>query len=159
MPHIYLIHSSVDRHSSCFHVLAVVNSASINIGEHVSFWSTVLSRWGFPGASTVKRLPAMQETRVRFLGQEDPLEKEMAIHSSTFAWKIPWTEEPDRLQSMGLQRVGHDWATSPHFTSLCPDICPRVGLLNHMVILFLLFWWTFILFSIVAAPIYIPKTM
>ena len=45
---------------------------------------------------------------VRFLGREDPLEKEMAIHSSTLAWKIPWTEEPDRLQSMGSQRVGHD---------------------------------------------------
>ena len=57
---------------------------------------------------TVKRLPAMQEIRVQFLGQEDPLEKEMAILSSTLAWKIPWTEEPDRLQSMGLQRVGHD---------------------------------------------------
>ena len=51
---------------------------------------------------------AMLEIRVRFLGQEDPLEKEMAIHSSTLAWKIPWTEEPDRLQSMGSQRVGHD---------------------------------------------------
>ena len=48
-------------------------------------------------AQTVKRLPAMQEIRVRFLGQEDPLEKEMAIHSSTLAWKIPWMEEPDRL--------------------------------------------------------------
>ena len=56
----------------------------------------------------VKRLPAMRETRVQSLGQEDPLEKEMAIHSSTLAWKIPWTEEPDRLQSMGFQRVGHD---------------------------------------------------
>ena len=56
----------------------------------------------------VKRLPAMQETRVRSLGQEDPLEKEMAIHSSTLAWKIPWREEPGGLQSMGLQRVGHD---------------------------------------------------
>ena len=59
-------------------------------------------------AQTVKLLPAMQETRVRFLGREDPLEKEMEIHSSTLAWKIPWTEEPDRLQSMGLQRVGHN---------------------------------------------------
>ena len=59
-------------------------------------------------AQTVKRLPAMRETEVRFLGQEDPLEKEMAIHSSTLAWKISWTEEPDRLQSMGLQRVRHD---------------------------------------------------
>ena len=52
-------------------------------------------------AQMVKRLPAMRETRVRFLGQEDPLEKEMAIHSITLAWKISWTEEPDRLQSMG----------------------------------------------------------
>ena len=56
----------------------------------------------------VKRLPAMWETWVRFLGLEDPLEKEMAIHSSTLAWKIPWTEEADRLQSMGSRRVGHD---------------------------------------------------
>ena len=59
-------------------------------------------------AQTVKHLPAMWETQVRFLGQEDPLEKEMAIHSSNLAWKIPWTEEPDRRQSMGSQKVGHD---------------------------------------------------
>ena len=59
-------------------------------------------------AQTVKRLPAMLETRVRSLGQEDLLEKEMAIHSSTIAWEIPWTEEPGRLQSMGSQRVRHD---------------------------------------------------
>ena len=55
----------------------------------------------------VKRLPAMQETWVRSLGQEDPLEKEMAIHSSSLAWKIPWMEEPGGLQSMESQRVGH----------------------------------------------------
>ena len=59
-------------------------------------------------AQTVKRLPEVQEIRVPSLGWEDPLEKEMATHSSTLAWKIPWTEEPGRLQSMGLQRVGHD---------------------------------------------------
>ena len=59
-------------------------------------------------AQTVKCLPAMQETRVRFLGQEDPPEKEMAIHSSTLAWKIPWTEERYRLQPMESKRVGHD---------------------------------------------------
>ena len=59
-------------------------------------------------AQTVKRLSTMRETWVRSLGREDPLEKEMAIHSSTLAWKIPWTEKPDRLQSMGSQRVGHD---------------------------------------------------
>ena len=59
-------------------------------------------------AQTVKRLPTMRETRVQSLGQEDPLEKEMATHSSTLAWKIPWMEEPGRLQSVGSQRVGHD---------------------------------------------------
>ena len=58
-------------------------------------------------AQRVKRLPAMQETWVRSLSQEDPLEKEMATHYSTLAWKITWTEKPGRLQSMGSQRVGH----------------------------------------------------
>ena len=59
-------------------------------------------------AQMVNHLSTMQETRVQSLGQEDPLEKEMAIHSSTLAWKIPWTEEPGRLQSMGSLRVRHD---------------------------------------------------
>ena len=59
-------------------------------------------------AQMVKHLPAMQETRVQSLGWEDPLEKEMATHSSTLPWKIPRTEEPRRFQSMGLQTVGHD---------------------------------------------------
>ena len=57
---------------------------------------------------TVKRLPTVRETWVRSLGREDPLEKEIATHASTLAWKIPWTEERSRLQSMGSQRVGHD---------------------------------------------------
>ena len=57
---------------------------------------------------TVKRLPTMRETWVQSLGGEDSLEKEMATHSNILAWKIPWTEEPGRLQSMGSQRVGHD---------------------------------------------------
>ena len=60
----------------------------------------------------VKRLPTMRETWVQCLGWEDLLEKEMAPHSSILAWKIPWTEEPIRLQSMGSQRVRHDWVTS-----------------------------------------------
>ena len=64
--------------------------------------------WASLVAQMVKHLPAMRETQVRFLGWEDPLEKEMATHSSVLAWKIPWTEEPGRLQSMGLQRVRHD---------------------------------------------------
>ena len=59
-------------------------------------------------AQMVKRLPTMRETWVRSLGWEDPLEKEMATNSSTLAWKIPWTEEPGGIQSVGLQRVGHD---------------------------------------------------
>ena len=59
-------------------------------------------------AQTVKHLPAMQETWVRSLGREDPLEEEMKTHSSILAWKIPWIEEPSRLQPMGLQRVGHN---------------------------------------------------
>ena len=59
-------------------------------------------------AQTIKHLPPMQGTRVQSLGQEDLLEKEMATHSSILAWKIPWMEEPGRLQSMGSQRVGHD---------------------------------------------------
>ena len=60
----------------------------------------------------VKRLSTMRETRVRSLGWEETLEKERAVHSSTLAWKIPWTEEPGRLQSMGSQRVRYDWGTS-----------------------------------------------
>ena len=59
-------------------------------------------------AQTVKCLPTMRETWVHSLGREDPLEKEMATHSSTLAWKILWTEYPGRLQFLGLQRVGHD---------------------------------------------------
>ena len=59
-------------------------------------------------AQTMKHLPTLWETQVRALGWEDPLEKEMATHSSTLAWKIPWTEKPGRLQSMGSQRVGND---------------------------------------------------
>ena len=65
--------------------------------------SIELSAW----ISVVKNLPAMQETQVRSLGREDPLEEERATHSSILAWEIPWTEEPGRLQSMWSQRVGH----------------------------------------------------
>ena len=57
----------------------------------------------------VENLTAIQETQVQSLGQEDPLEKRMATHSSILAWKMPWTEESGRLQSVGLQRVGHNW--------------------------------------------------
>ena len=72
------------------------------------FWDVI--RWNGTSrvAQMVKHLPTMQETWVRSLGWEDPLEKEIATHSSTLAWKIPWTEGPGRLQSMGSLRVGHD---------------------------------------------------
>ena len=60
----------------------------------------------------VKSLPAVRETQVQSLCREDPMEKEMATHSSILAWQIPWMEKPGRLQSMGLRRVGHNWATS-----------------------------------------------
>ena len=65
-------------------------------------------QWGFPGGSAIKNPPEMQETWVGSLGQEDSLEKGLATHSSTLAWRIPWTEELGRLQSMGSQRGGHD---------------------------------------------------
>ena len=66
---------------------------------------------GFPGGSVIKNPPVEQGTQVWSLGWKDPLEKEMATHSSILAWKIKWTEEPGGLQSMGSQRVGHDLAT------------------------------------------------
>ena len=64
--------------------------------------------WASLVAHSVKNLPAVQKTWVQFLGQEDPLEKEIATHSSIIAWEISWTDEPGELQSMGSQRVGHD---------------------------------------------------
>ena len=76
-------------------------------------------------AQTVKNLPAMQETCIQSLGQENPLEKGMAIHSSILAWRVPWTEEPGGLQSVGSQRVGHNWATNTftfHFHASKPEV-------------------------------------
>ena len=97
MYHNFLIHSSANGHLGFFHVLAIVNSSEVDIKVHVP-----------SVAQMVKRLSMMWETRVRSLGWEDPLEKEMVTHPSTIAWKIPWTEEPGGLQSMGSQRVRHN---------------------------------------------------
>ena len=83
-------------------------------------------------AQTVKRLPAMWETQVRSLDRDDPLEKEMATHSSTFAWKIPQTEEPGMLQSMGLNRVRHDWVTSLSLYQT-PNSLPSSCFLFHRI--------------------------
>ena len=78
-----------------------------------AWWWVLLKKGllGFPGGSVVKNLPAKQETQVQSLGQKDPLEKEMATHSSILAWEIPWTEDPGGLQAMGSQRVRHDLVT------------------------------------------------
>ena len=68
--------------------------------------------WGFPAGSDGKESACNAGDMSLILGSEDPLEKGMTIHSSILAWRIPWTEEPGKLQSMGLQRVGHNWATN-----------------------------------------------
>ena len=90
-------------------------------------------------AQTVTCLPTMRETQVQSLGQEDLLEKEMATHSSILVLKIPWMEEPGRLQSLGLQKIGHDWATSlfiPHLNSkrICNLQCTETILIFNIFI-------------------------
>ena len=93
-------------------ILPIHNCFS-SVFKSLSIWGNVcLCMWTSLVAQMVKHLPTMRETQVCSLGWEDPLEKEMATHSSTLAWIIPWTEEHCRLQSMGSQRVGHNWATS-----------------------------------------------
>ena len=81
---------------------------------------------GFPVAQIVKNPPEIQETWVRFLGWEDPLQKEMAIHSSNLLRRIPWTEEPGGLQSMGSERVRHDWATNTFISGGAPKNMKKV---------------------------------
>ena len=110
----------------------------------------------------VKRLSTMQETRVQSLGREDPLEKEMAIHSSTIAWKIPWTEEPGRLQSMGSQRVRHDCVTNHityRYTLIYSSVdgyldCFHFGIywLKKLYICVQVFAWTYIFISLGHIP-------
>ena len=90
-----------------------------------SVWEMVTSR-DFPGSSDGKAFACNEGTWVRSLAREDPLEKEMAIHSRTLAWKIPWMEEPGRLQSMGWQRVGHNWATSLTYVLYTDILCRSV---------------------------------
>ena len=92
---------------------------------------TLANFWVSLVAQMVKHLPAIWEARVWSLGWEDPLEKEMATHSSTLAWKIPWTEEPGRLQSMGPHRVGHDWATSLLLKKRKLKYCPSGDQIYH----------------------------
>ena len=97
------------RHLNCLPHTGCATLACYMTSSSNQFIHPIEASWG---AQMVKNLPAVQETWVRSLGQEDPPEKEMATHSRTLACKIPWTEKPGSLQCMGLQRVGHDWATS-----------------------------------------------
>ena len=80
--------------------------------HHKNIWKATFSIWATLVTQMVKNLPSVQEIGVRSLGQEDQLEMGIATHFSILAWRIPWTEEPGGLQSMGLQRVRHDWATN-----------------------------------------------
>ena len=96
-------------------------------------------------AQTVKNMPAMQESRIQPLGREDPLEKGMATHSSTSAWRIPRTEEPGGLQSVGWQRVRHDWATNT--TRVHDMFLPCyvfILIINHHHLLSFFVFWVFL---------------
>ena len=99
--------SSAGKESTCnAGSLGSIPGSGRSTGEGIGY--PLQYSWASLVVELVKNLPAMQETWVQSLGLEDPLEKGKAIHSSILAWRIPWTEEPGRLQSMGLQRVGHN---------------------------------------------------
>ena len=89
-------------------VVAQPLTCCVASGNILLFSEPLFPHGGFPDRSAVKNPPAVQKTRVQSLGQEDLLEQEMATHSSILVWRIPWTEEPGRLQPMGSQRVRHD---------------------------------------------------
>ena len=99
--------SSADKESACnAGDPSLIPGLGRSAGEETGY--TLQYSWASLVAQTVKNLPAIRKTWVQSLGWEDPLEKEMATHSSILAWRIPWTEEPGRLQSTGSQRIGHD---------------------------------------------------
>ena len=98
-------------------------------------------------AQTVKNLPAIWETPVRSLGWEDPLEKKIATHFSILAWRIPWTEKPGGLWSMGSQRVGHDWATNRKYTHR-RKICLHWRILPMIVHIYFYFNYHFYSFNV-----------
>ena len=113
MYYVYRLHTHTHTHTHTYIYSIAINQSEKNnpIKNWQNIWTNILQKGISPVAHTIKNLPAVQETCVRSLGQEDPLEKGMASYSSILAWRIPWTEEPGGLQSMGLQRIGHDWVT------------------------------------------------
>ena len=119
---LFQIHSPGEREQMTQSLYKCLNRYHISkvvcIQQIAQILTFILEIWISLVAQTVKNLPAMQETRVQSLGWEDLLEKGMATHSSILAWKIPWTEEPAGLQSMGSQRAGHDWVINT-FTFTC----------------------------------------
>ena len=118
MIQVSLYHSWLGAHAAVWlHLVATIHLRFTIMQS--SWWLAGVSRASLV-AQRLKRLPAMQETWVRSLGWEDPLEKEMATHSSILAWRIPWTGEPGRLQPTGSQRVGHDWVTSLSLSAPTP---------------------------------------
>ena len=97
--------------------------SSYTVGGNVNWYNHCGNHYGCPGGSTAKNLPAVQKTWVQSLGWEDPLEKEMATHSSIFAWMIPWTEEPGRLQSIGSQSQDPTKQLNFHFSFRYGEQC------------------------------------
>ena len=111
--------------------MQTLSKSGWHLGRINLYLSDMKQLWASLVAQSVKNLRAVQETRVRSLNWEDPLEREMAAHSSILAWKIPWTEEPGRLPSMGSQRVRHDWATSLTYLLIAWKRGLWLGLLNQ----------------------------
>ena len=113
----WILKSQRNQRSNCQHLLDHQKSKRVPKKHLLLLWTSLV-------AQTVKCLPITRETQVQSLGQEDLLEKEMATHSSILAWKIPWTEEPGRLQSIESQRAGHDSASEhalTYFTTITKE--------------------------------------
>ena len=114
----YKVFTTLDGHLGGFQFRAIMNKASVHVREHILWWIFFFFQYlSWSEASQMTQwkriclpIQEMQETQFQSLGWEDPLEKNIATHSSILAWEIPWTEEPGGLQSLGLQRVRYDWS-------------------------------------------------
>ena len=123
LPLLFCTHSPSSKEKRC-------KCLPLNSGPRKGLQQSNLERVSYSRVTqTVKNLPAMQETQVWSLGREDPLKKEMTTHSNILAWRSPWTEEPGWLQSMGSQRVRHDWETNTffHYQCIYPTLWERTA--------------------------------